>query len=161
MSLQTSPAPSEQTATTASSRFSAVLQIPAADPANALRHFASRLAFETDVSDLMADLAKGHPDLGVIDTRGAESFALCHIPGAINLPRINAASTAGLSREKVYVVYCWGPGCNGSTKGALRMAELGFRVKELQGGIEYWRKEGGAVAGQLGHGAPFYWQPGA
>jgi rhodanese-related sulfurtransferase len=154
---------SEHTGTTLTERsvaprFSAVLETPAASPEMAQRHFASRLAFETDVADLMGDLLKGNPELVVVDTRSPEAFALCHIPGAINLPRINAATTVSLPRERVYVVYCWGPACNGATKGALRLAEQGLAAKELLGGLEYWRKEGGAVEGSLGPQAPLYWQ---
>jgi rhodanese-related sulfurtransferase len=160
MTSQANKTSSEPTASVARPRFSAVLGTPAAASEAAQRHFAGKLAFETDVADLMADLGKGHPDVMVIDTRSPESFELCRIPGAINLPRIDAATTAGLARDKVYVVYCWGPACNGSTKGALRLAELGFRVKELQGGLEYWRKEGGAVEGRLGDEAPMYWRQG-
>jgi hypothetical protein len=37
-------------------------------------------------------------------------------------------------------------------------AKLGFRVKELIGGIEYWRKEGGKVEGTLGDKSDMYWQ---
>jgi rhodanese-related sulfurtransferase len=142
-------------------RFSAVLSPPAAEPALARAHFAARLAFETDVADLMHDLAQGDPGLTVIDTRSPAAFALCHIPGAINLPRINATTTAVLSKDKVHVVYCWGLACNGATRAALRLTELGFAVKELAGGIEYWRHEGGPVEGSLGNEAPLYWQPGA
>lgn len=146
---------------TPATRFSAVLTPAAADPALAQAHFASRLAFETDPADLMFDLAQGNPRLAVIDTRSAASFEQCHIPGAIHMPRVNEASAAGLPRDKVYVVYCWGPACNGATRAALRLAALGYRVKELLGGIEYWRHEGGAVEGSLGTAAPLYWQPGA
>ena len=56
---------------------------------------------------------------------------------------------ARLPKDKVMVTYCWGPGCNSSTKGALRLAALGFRVKELIGGLEYWIKGGGRVEGKL------------
>ena len=141
--------------------FSAVLETPAASPAEAIVHFASRLAFETDVSDLMADLNKGNPEIVVIDTRSPKSFAECHIPGAINLSRINAETASQLARDEVFVVYCWGPACNGATKGAMKLARLGFRAKELIGGIEYWRKEGGLVEGTLGTEAPMYWSIGA
>jgi rhodanese-related sulfurtransferase len=137
--------------------FSAVLETPAAEPEEASRHFSGRLAFETDVSDLMADLNKRNTDFVVVDTRSPRSFAQCHIPGAINLPKIDATTTSELPTEKVYILYCWGPGCNGSTKGAMRLNQLGFRVKELIGGIEYWRKEGGAVEGTLGNDAQMYW----
>lgn len=138
-------------------RFSAVLNPPAAGPEVARQHFAHRLTFETDVADLMADLGKGSDEVVVIDTRSPRSFAECHIPGAINLPKIDAESTAGFDRSKTYVTYCWSPACNGATRGAMKLASLGFRVKELIGGIEYWRKEGGAVEGTLGDKAQMYW----
>jgi rhodanese-related sulfurtransferase len=123
---------------------SQVLRTPAAAPGDAVDHFRSRLAFETDPSDLHADLDGGVPGIVVVDARSGEAFGRSHIPGAINLPHreITAGTTAGLDRDALYVTYCWGPGCNSSTKGALRLAELGFRVKELIGGIEYWRREG-------------------
>jgi len=143
------------------SNFSLVLETPAAEPEVAREHFLSRLAFETDISDLMFDLQKGRTDLTIIDTRSPKSFAECHIPGAINLPRINVQTTADLPKDKVCVVYCWSPGCNGATKGAAKLSALGFRAKELIGGIEYWRKEGGEVEGTLGNDAQMYWSAGA
>ena len=45
-------------------------------------------------------------------------------------------------KDEIFVVYCWGPGCNGATKAAFKLSELGFAVKEMIGGIEYWEKEG-------------------
>jgi rhodanese-related sulfurtransferase len=59
-----------------------------------------------------------------------------------------------LPKEKVIVVYCWGVACNAATKAAMRLSALGFRVKEMIGGIEYWRREGGPVEGTLGEDAP-------
>ena len=47
-------------------------------------------------------------------------------------------------------MYCWGPHCNGAARGGLRLAELGYRVKEMIGGIDGWRREGLPVEG----GAP-------
>jgi rhodanese-related sulfurtransferase len=40
------------------------------------------------------------------------------------------------------VTYCWGPGCNGATRAALEFATLGYPVKEMIGGYEYWVREG-------------------
>ena len=54
-------------------------------------------------------------------------------------------TTARLDRSKVYIVYCDGIGCNASTKGAYKLAGLGFRVKELLGGIDWWRRDGHPV----------------
>ena len=142
---------------TQKSHFSSVLQTPAAELEEARRHFQSKLAFETDVADLMSDLLKGNTDFTLIDTRSLKAYEQCHIPGAINLPKINAETVAELPKDKVCVTYCWGPACNGSTKAALKLIELGFQAKELIGGSEYWRKEGGEVEGTLGSDAPMYW----
>jgi rhodanese-related sulfurtransferase len=40
------------------------------------------------------------------------------------------------------VVYCWSPGCNAGAKGALEFAKLGYSVREMIGGYEYWVREG-------------------
>jgi rhodanese-related sulfurtransferase len=138
--------------------FSFVLETAAADPQAAQRHFAAKLSVETDPADVHADLERGAPGFRLLDVRSAEHYAQCHIVGAESMPArgINAESVraAGLSTDDVLVVYCWGPGCNGATKAALRLSALGFRVKEMIGGIEYWRREGHPVEGILGDAAP-------
>lgn len=124
-------------------RFSLVNEVTA-QAIGASDHFRAKLSYETDPADLHADLEKGITGIIVIDARSARSFAEEHIPGAISLPsrNIDADITSGLPRDATIVTYCWGPGCNGSTKAALRLSVLGFRVKELIGGIEYWKREG-------------------
>ena len=51
--------------------------------------------------------------------------------------------------DKILLVdtHCDGIRCNGSTKGALNMLELGFRVKELIGGLDCWRYDGYPIDG--------------
>jgi rhodanese-related sulfurtransferase len=139
--------PTTQAAKEAS--FSFVLEHPAADPGAANRHFLARLAVETDPADLSLDLSRGSSAILVIDARSAEAYAECHIPGAINLPHrtISPATVAALPKDRVLVTYCWSPACNASTKAAAKLSALGFRVKELIGGIEYWRKDGYPVEG--------------
>lgn len=124
--------------------FSSVREVLAADPETARAHFEAKLAFETDPADVEADMRKGVEGLVIVDTRSKNAYDEEHIPGAVNLParQMSAESTGGWDREKLYVTYCWGPGCNGSTKGAARLGALGFRVKEMIGGIEYWKREG-------------------
>lgn len=138
------------------SHFSLVLETPAASPAEAQRHFLAKLSVETDPADVRLDLQRGQDSFILLDTRGIQDFEECHIPGALNLPyrKITAASTAHLTKEKLLVVYCWSPACNSATKAAARLSALGFQVKEMLGGIEYWRREGGAVEGTLGEQAP-------
>ena len=124
-------------------RFSSVTEVAAAPPEDAREHFRRKLAFETDPADVEADLRKGGGRFVLVDTRARSAFEEEHIPGAISLPvRSMRAAAEHLDKSMVYVTYCWGPGCNGSTKGAERLAALGLRVKEMIGGIEYWKREG-------------------
>src|SRR3972149_5312587 len=50
-----------------------------------LRHYADRLAYETDSWDLKTALEAGE-NVGVVDARSPEAYAREHIPGAINIP---------------------------------------------------------------------------
>lgn len=121
-----------------------IFQTPAAAPAVAARHFAARLALETDASDLHEALEAGAKNLVVIDGRSPEAFKRRHIQGAINLwhREIDAKSTAAFDKHSLYVSYCTGVGCNASAKAALKLARLGFKVKELSGGLKWWKWEG-------------------
>jgi len=58
----------------------------------------------------------------------------------MHLPTDSIALTADelIPRDRLVVTYCWGPGCNGATRGALAFASLGYQVKEMLGGYEYW-----------------------
>jgi len=118
-----------------------------ASPTAAATHFAARLSFETDVSDVHADLEAGRPGLVVVDTRSEVAWVRGHLPGALHLPGADIAerAVALVPRGALVVTYCWGPGCNGATRGALAFARLGYRVKEMIGGYEYWVREGFAV----------------
>lgn len=140
--------------------FSAVREYPAADPEAASRHFLARLSVETDVSDVVHDLTSGTGNLLIIDVRSQSDYELCHIPGAISLPhrQINRTSTATFNRDVLLVTYCWGPSCNSATKAAAKFAQLGFSVKEMIGGIEYWRHEGCPLEGSMGVAAPVHWK---
>ena len=115
-----------------------------ASPADAAAHFAHRLAVETDVSDVSAALGSGAPGFVLLDSRSREAWEQGHIPGAVHLPgrEIALRATDELDRSVPVVTYCWGPGCNGATRAALALAQLGFRVREMLGGFEYWAREG-------------------
>ncbi len=123
-----------------------VTAVAAAGPAAALEHFASRLAFETDVSDVAAALAAGtDPGFVLLDARSPRAYEAGHLPGARLLPRPFAAEDVAALGAGLHVVYCWGPACNGATKAARELAALGFGVKEMIGGFEYWERDGHAV----------------
>ena len=90
-------------------------------PMSAAAFFAAKLAHQTDPADLAAARAAGAAPL-VLDVRSRAAWEQGRIPGAVHVP---AAELARRARELVpdpateVVVYCWGPGCNGSTKAAL------------------------------------------
>jgi rhodanese-related sulfurtransferase len=80
----------------------------------------------------------------VIDARSAEAYAISHIPDAVNIPHrtMNNETTSKIDKSTLVVTYCDGIGCNASTKGAVNMTKLGFRVKELMGGLDWWKRDG-------------------
>jgi rhodanese-related sulfurtransferase len=118
-----------------------------ADPAIALAHYQNRLGVETDCSDVH-ESRKAGADFVLVDVRGPKSFSAGHVPGAVNIPHrtMSAESMASYAKDALFVVYCAGPHCNGATKGAIRLAALGYRVKEMIGGITGWLDEGFALA---------------
>ncbi|MFG2308102.1 rhodanese-like domain-containing protein [Streptomyces sp. NPDC048566] len=122
-----------------------VLRVAPAPPEVAAAHFGASLAFHADVSDVAAALAgEGDPGFVVLDSRSTASWDQGHVPGAVHLPTALIPEQAGrlLDPSVPVVTYCWGPGCNGATRAALALAELGYRVKEMLGGFEYWAREG-------------------
>ena len=108
------------------------------------------LGFEIDAWDL-AELRKNDPSVVVIDTRSREAFTADHIPGAVSFlhRQLTPASPADLNPQKTYITYCDGIGCNASTKGALKLAELGFRTCELLGGLDWWKRNGYPTEGEV------------
>ncbi|KNC07108.1 rhodanese [Pantoea sp. RIT-PI-b] len=141
--------------------MSAVLNVAPASANESVAYLQHKLAYYTDAWDLAEDLALGITAIVVIDARSSEVYQAGHLCGAISFPHrtMNAQSTAHLDRSKVYVTYCDGIGCNGSTKAALKLASLGFQVKELIGGLDFWKRDGhplawGAAAGEWPHATP-------
>ncbi|MGH8806685.1 MAG: rhodanese-like domain-containing protein [Noviherbaspirillum sp.] len=116
-----------------------------------IQHYLDKLAYETDSSDLNAAL-KANENIIVIDARSAEVYAIEHIPGAVSLPHrtMSEETTRHLDRNALIVTYCDGIGCNASTKGALNMTRLGFKVKELKGGLDWWKRDGYPTSGTQG-----------
>ena len=110
-------------------------------------YFAAKLAYETDASDLYARL-KASDDVVVIDVRSDEAWAQGRIPEAVHMhySEIATRAPAEIASGSEVIVYCWSPGCNAGAKGALEFAKLGFTVRELIGGFEYWVREGYPVA---------------
>jgi rhodanese-related sulfurtransferase len=110
----------------------------------AVAFFAARLEFQTDVSDVQAAMSSGNPGFVLIDSRSRQAWDQGHIPGAVHMPTAEIVTRAAkeLPPGTELVTYCWGPGCNGATRAALALAQAGYRVREMLGGVEYWVREG-------------------
>jgi rhodanese-related sulfurtransferase len=109
-----------------------------------MNFFETRLAFQTDVSDVQRAMSSGDPGFVLVDTRSVEAWGQGRIPEAVRL------EGADLDPAVPVVTYCWGPGCNGATKAAAELTRRGFQVKEMIGGIEYWIREGFPVRTDAG-----------
>ena len=107
-----------------------------------IRHYENKLSYEIDSWDLKQAL-NANERIHVIDTRSPEAYQKEHIPGAINIPHrtMNKTTTKLLDPKALVVTYCDGIGCNASTKGALNMVKLGFQVKELMCGLDWWKRD--------------------
>ena len=114
-----------------------------------LNYYSKKLSYEMDSYDLYIALQE-EQNVVVVDGRTEEAYALEHIPGAINLPHRDIASntTKLLDKESLYVCYCDGIGCNASTKTAMKLLTLGFKVRELIGGLDWWKRDGYATDGK-------------
>lgn len=125
-----------------------VSKTPAANAAEAAAHFAARLSFETDCADVWYAMNHQQQDFVLVDVRMQTLFAAGHLPGAINIPtrKLTPARLAEFPDDALFVVYCAGPHCNGSTKAALKLAQLGRPVKEMIGGVTGWIDEGFGLA---------------
>ena len=113
-----------------------------------MNFYQQKLAHEMDSADLYEALEKDEP-IVVVDGRSAAAYAKEHIPGAVSLPlrEISSSAVESLDRSKLYVCYCDGIGCNASTKTALKLLTLGFQVRELIGGLDWWKRDGYATHG--------------
>lgn len=108
-----------------------------------IKHYADKLAFEIDSWDLTVAQKDGRAVV-VVDARSPQSYAEEHILGAVNVPHrtMTPEATAHIDRSSLVVTYCDGIGCNASTKGALALSRLGFEVKGLMGGLDWWKRDG-------------------
>jgi rhodanese-related sulfurtransferase len=109
----------------------------------AIEYFAAKLRYETDPSDVVAALVAGE-DFVLVDTRGPSSWHQGRLSAAVHIPRAEIAerALAEIPVGTAVVVYCWGPACNGATRSAIEFLKLGYTVREMIGGFEYWARAG-------------------
>ena len=100
-------------------------------------YFAQKTAATTGPHELSGVLDR-QEDVVVVDVRFPSDFAKSHIPGAINLPKGKWHAAAGLSKDKLNVLYCYNQTCHLAAEAALELVALGYPVVEMEGGFAAW-----------------------
>jgi rhodanese-related sulfurtransferase len=103
-------------------------------------YFATKIEAEWGPYDLKHALESNPGKIVVLDTRTPDAFAEEHIKGAINIPEAELDKRLKeLPKNKEVVPYCWNITCHLATRVALKLAQKGYRVHELAGGIANWK----------------------
>jgi rhodanese-related sulfurtransferase len=117
-------------------------------PIAAAEYLKAKLDYEASPYGLKETLENSPGDVVLVDVRDEESFRKEHILGAANIPSAELVKRlADLPRDRTIVTYCWDMTCALAPKAALELAQKGFKVQFLAGGIEEWKKKGYPVRG--------------
>ncbi len=111
------------------------------DPEKARVYFENKMAFTTGPVELERMMNEAD-NVNVIDVRASEDYEQGHIPGAFNLPKDKWETYAGLSKDKVNILYCYSQVCHLAATGAVKFSGKGYPVMELEGGFQTWKDYG-------------------
>lgn len=108
----------------------------------AAEYLKAKLAFEATPVGLQTTLETSPKEVYVLDVRERDAWEMEHIPGAANVPLAElTASLSTLPKDRTIVTYCWDMTCALAPQAALDLAQKGFRVQFLAGGIEEWKRK--------------------
>jgi rhodanese-related sulfurtransferase len=117
-----------------------------AAPIGAAEYLKAKLDYEASPYGLMQTLETSPGSILLVDVRDEEAFRQEHILGAANIPAAQLVTRlADLPKDRTIVAYCWDMTCALAPKAALELAQKGFKVQFLAGGIEEWKRKGYAV----------------
>ncbi len=109
----------------------------------AVEFFSRKLEFEIGPYMLKQILDLTPAKVYIVDVRGADAYAAGHLPGAVAIPLADLAGhLKTLPKDRTIVTYCGDLTCPLSSKAALELAQKGFTVQHLVGGIAEWTKKG-------------------
>ena len=114
-----------------------------AAPIGAAEYLKAKLDYEATPFGLKETLENSPGDVVLVDVRDEDSFRKEHILGAANIPAAQLVKRlADLPRDRTIVTYCWDMTCALAPRAALELAQKGFKVQFLAGGIEEWKRKG-------------------
>lgn len=115
------------------------------DLQKAREHFAAKQSFTTGTHEL-AGMIDAKADVVIVDVRLPADFRKGHVPGAVNLPKGKWQTGAGLSKDKLNVLYCYNQTCHLAAAAALELLALGYPVVEMEGGFATWEANSYPIA---------------
>ena len=134
--------------TTASSRL-------IAGPAE---YFRAKLEYEIFPAGLKTILDRTPRLVCVVDVRERSAYDDGHIPGARSVPIDELVSSfASLPKDRILVACGEDLACGLAARAALELAQKGFRVQNLTGGVEEWRRKGYPLETSPGEAASQAW----
>jgi|SRR5687768_12926016 rhodanese-related sulfurtransferase len=111
------------------------------DLVKAKEHFSAKQSFTTGPHELLGMIDRKE-DVVIVDVRFPTDYRKAHVPGAVNLPKGKWQGAAGLSKDKLNVLYCYNQTCHMAAEAALELLALGYPVAEMEGGFATWEANG-------------------
>lgn len=102
-------------------------------------YFKEKLGFNMSQTQLKEKMDNGDEDFQVLDVRHADAYSESRIPGAINIDADNLENEwHKFDKNKINVIYCYGPLCHRGLRVCLAAALKGYPVMDLNGNFEGW-----------------------
>ena len=112
-------------------------------PANkgAVKFFDEKLKYEIDPYSVRKIVDSKDKEYLVVDVRDKDSYKAGHVPTAINVPAYEVDKyIKKLPKNKTLITYCYHVVCYAAPKVALKLAKKGYKVMEMVGGFDEWKK---------------------
>lgn len=110
---------------------------------SAVDYFKAKLSYEIGSYGLKGLLDEKASGYQIVDVRSPEDFDEGHIPTALNIPLEDLPGMmSSLAKNKTIVTYCGSITCQAAPKAALELAQKGFKVMQLFGGLKEWTNHG-------------------
>ena len=110
---------------------------------SAVEYFKAKLTYEMSPYGLKHVLDEKSDDYQIVDVRSPEEYKQAHIPTAVSIPlKELPAKLSTLPKNKTIVTYCGSLTCQLAPTAALELAQKGFQVMDLHGGLKEWQSFG-------------------
>ena len=104
---------------------------------DAAKYFTQKMAYTLGPVELKSLIEEDK--VVVIDVRKKEDYDESHIPTAMSIPRSDLENRLNeLSKEAVYVVYCYNQQCHLAACACRLLAIKNYPCMELEGGFKTW-----------------------